>query len=99
MQSGINLEGSSLSPSLSNHHRVFISSSSQPMVKAPFKFFNAWAKERFFFKNVKNNCHQFSIVYCGKKLSSVKAALKSWRKYLASIEDRIKATRLCLESS
>lgn len=99
MQSGINFEGSSLSPSLSNHHRIFISSSSQPMVKAPFKCFNAWAKERFFFKIVKTTVTSSPLFIAVRKLSSVMAALKSWRKYLASIEDRIKATRLCLESS
>lgn len=82
---------------MSDHHRILISDSDHVVVRGPFRYFNAWAKEENFYNFVKNasiaetsGTAMFRVV---QKLKNVKRVLINWNRARPHISNRVEDAR------
>lgn len=90
-----------MTPSISDHNRIVISCGVTKKVRSLFKYFNAWARDRDFYKTIQI---AWNVMVVGSpmlrvtnKLYSVKKAPIDWRKKFSSIDQRITFAREDLE--
>lgn len=84
LHSSMGYNGQLLNPSISDHCAILISKDDETRVKSPFRFFNAWAKVKDFFRIVKEewstDISRTPIFRVVKKLGCVKKALVTWQR-------------------
>lgn len=97
LNSASNFNGKLLNAGLSDHHAILITESSRPKVKAPFRHFHAWAREKDFFKIVKEawdvHIEGKPIFVLVRKLKFVKKALSACQRSRPRISYRVQAAR------